>query len=204
MIYLSGGIPRDLPREIGLMLTQHKANKPQPDQMWAADNGCFTQPEAYSDEAYLGWLAKMLPYRAQCLFATAPDVVGDAVLTLKRSLPVLHKIRDAGYPAALIGQDGMTPDDVPWSMVDCIFLGGTTEWKLSESAAALARAAKQRGLWVHMGRVNSTRRMLIAKRMGCDSVDGTALVFRPTQRLADIQRGIAVTKAQLVMAEAAS
>lgn len=32
--------------------------------------------------------------------------------------------------------------------------------------------AKERGLWVHMGRVNSYRRLRHARRIGCDSVDG--------------------------------
>ena len=33
-----------------------------------------------------------------------------------------------------------------------------------------------RGKWVHMGRVNSTRRIRYAASIGCDSVDGTKWV----------------------------
>jgi hypothetical protein len=31
----------------------------------------------------------------------------------------------------------------------------------------------RRGLWIHMGRVNTKRRLSYAYRIGCDSVDGS-------------------------------
>jgi hypothetical protein len=41
--------------------------------------------------------------------------------------------------------------------------------------------ARQRGIWVHMGRVNSLRRLAYAASIGCDSIDGTQWVrFRDT------------------------
>lgn len=52
-----------------------------------------------------------------------------------------------------------------------------TEWKLGEAAARLVAAAKARGLWVHMGRVNSYKRIAYAASIGCDSSDGTYLNF---------------------------
>lgn len=53
------------------------------------------------------------------------------------------------------------------------------EWKLSETARALSREAKARGKWLHMGRVNSLKRLRIAMSFGCDSVDGTLLSRGP-------------------------
>jgi hypothetical protein len=64
-----------------------------------------------------------------------------------------------------------------------LFIGGSTEWKLGAEARALAALAKNRGLWVHMGRVNSLRRLRYAADIGCDSVDGTYLAFGPDQNL---------------------
>jgi hypothetical protein len=145
--------------------------------IWAADTGCFSAPEKYDEGAYLAWLAVRPPQR--CLFATAPDVVGDAEATLAKSLPVLPKIRALGYRAALVAQDGLEGMAVPWDAFDAMFIGGTTHWKLSEVAYGLAREADERGKWVHMGRVNSWRRLKAAAVSGYDSADGTYLKFGP-------------------------
>jgi hypothetical protein len=40
-----------------------------------------------------------------------------------------------------------------------------------------------RGLWCHMGRVNSLRRLRLAVQDGYDSVDGTFLAFGPDRKL---------------------
>lgn len=178
MIYLSGGVPRDMPIEIGLMLTPHKNNKPKPGQIWAADNGCFAKPEAYSDDWYLRWLDKrsVIP---GCLFATAPDVMANGPKTIEKSLPMVQPIRDLGYAVALVAQNGLVPSDVPWDEFDALFIGGDTEWKLGDQASVLCAEARRRGKLVHMGRVNSYRRLRIAEERGCHSSDGTMLAFRP-------------------------
>ena len=145
--------------------------------VWAADNGCFAQPDKYSDDGYISWLSSFSP--ENCLFATAPDVVGDAEATRERAYPMLRRIRKLGFKAAYVVQDGETPAQVRWGELDAIFIGGSTEWKLSQAAADLAAAAKKRGKWVHMGRVNSYKRIRLAALIGCDSVDGTFLAFGP-------------------------
>lgn len=168
------------------MITPRMGQRPAEGQPWAADNGRFSRPQDYTDAAYLAWLAKMPA--ASCLFATAPDVVGDAAATLELSAPMFGPIREAGYRPALVAQDGLEALPVPWDDFDALFIGGTTAWKLSESARALAAEGKRRGKWVHMGRVNSQIRVDIAESMGCDSVDGTVLKHdpnRPVQRWAD-------------------
>jgi hypothetical protein len=177
VVYLTGGHPRVLPEGLGEMLTPMKGNLPR--SVWAADTGCFTQAAKYEDESYVRWLAGLSPSLHRCLFATAPDVVGDANATLVRALPMLDRIRDVGYRVALVGQDGMTPPMVPWNDINALFIGGTTAWKLGEGARELTRVAKQKDKWVHMGRVNSERRVMYAKSIGCDSVDGTYIAFGP-------------------------
>lgn len=173
MLYLSGVVRPDMPA----MLQPGMGNLPPVGQPWAADNGRFSAPQTYSDDRYLGWLAKR-PHQDACLFATAPDVVGDAAATLALSGPMFARIRALGYRVALVAQDGLERLTVPWSSFDALFIGGTTEWKLSEAAASLVREAKRRGKWVHMGRVNSLRRLRFAQSIGCDSADGTYLRFR--------------------------
>jgi len=72
---------------------------------------------------------------------------------------------------------------VPWDDFDALFIGGTTAWKLSEAVYQLCQEAKRRGKWVHMGRVNSLRRMRLAESFGCDSADGTMLRFDPNRNV---------------------
>lgn len=149
--------------------------------VWAADNGCFTRGDRFDLGRYLAWLDALAPAQGNCLFATAPDVVGDAAATLARSLPVLPEMRRRGYRAALVGQDGLEQLPVPWEEFDAFFVGGSTAWKLSEAAYALVREAKRRGKWAHMGRVNSRRRLLAAAISGYDSADGTYVRYNPTE-----------------------
>lgn len=180
MLYLSGVVRADLPA----MLTPDMGNRPPIGQPWAIDNACFSNPKAYSDERYVAYLEKRRA-SAGCLFATAPDVVGDAAATLARSTPMLSRIRELGYPAALVAQDGLTSEMVPWDDIDAIFIGGTTDWKLGPDVPPLIDEAKRLGKWVHMGRVNSWARFDYARSLGCDSVDGTVLRFDPTRPVKD-------------------
>ncbi len=188
-IYLSGAVRRELMgREgFGFMLTPNMGNKIPAGETWFADNGLFSPKgeRSFDLEKYLGWLDKK--DRDGNLGASAPDKVGDARATLERSLPVLPEIRRLGYKAALVAQDGLEELTVPWDDLDVLFIGGSTEWKLGPHAAGLTREAKDRGKWVHMGRVNSFKRYSYAAGIGCDSVDGTFLAFAPAQNLARLE-----------------
>lgn len=162
--------------------TPLQGNRVPESTAWGADNGCFGK-NYVGDTAWLAWLTKMADHAARCLWATAPDVVADAQATLARSSPHLPTIRALGYPAALVAQDGLEDLTVPWDMFDVLFIGGSTDWKLSQLAGGLVGEAKRRGKWVHMGRVNSRRRWTYAESIGCDSVDGTFLAFGPDVNL---------------------
>jgi hypothetical protein len=162
--------------------TPASGNVVNPDTDWCADNAVFAGKYP-GDDAYLAWLADRLPYVDRCLFAVAPDVVGDAAATLALSAPMLPRIRALDYRAALVAQNGLEDLDVPWDSFDCLFIGGDTAWKLGPQARVLVADAKARGKWVHMGRVNSRERIQYAEAIGCDSVDGTYLAFGPDRNL---------------------
>lgn len=107
-------------------------------------------------------------------FVTVPDVPFDHNATLRRFYewgPLM-----ANMPSAFCAQDGCTPDTVPWSWpnLTAVFIAGGDKFKLSPMAASIARAAKERGLWVHAGRVNSRKRIRYFLGLDCvDSIDGT-------------------------------
>lgn len=185
MRYLSGCISPHLPDGVGYMVTPMMGNRIPDARPWAADTGCFAAPDRHDDVQYLHWLLTRWN-RAHCLFATAPDVVGDGAATLRRSRKMLPLIRAVGYRAALVAQDGMERLELPWAEFDALFVGGTTEWKLSAASEELMREARRQGKYVHIGRVNSLRRLRWAQAFA-DSVDGTYVAFGPKvngQRLA--------------------
>jgi hypothetical protein len=171
---------------LGFIDTPHQQNARPSGVVWCADNGCFSA--RFQERHWWSFLERHAHDTAQCMFATAPDVVGEAQATLDRSLPWMPKIRGLGYPAALVGQDGLENLTVPWDEFDAFFIGGSTEWKLGSAAADLAAEAKARGKWVHMGRVNSKKRYIYAESIGCDSADGTFLTFGPTVNLPRLMR----------------
>lgn len=172
------------------------------------DNGKFGQGYP-GDVQFLAFVARM-PADANIRFVVAPDVVGDAAATLKMSAPFLPVIRAMGHRVALAAQNGLTSGVTPWDDFDVLFLGGVTEcvpcawvrpamerawkvcpkcgrplaeWKTSEAAVMLARAALGRGKEIHMGRVNGPDRLKMAAAMGCSTADGTLLVFGPEANL---------------------
>lgn len=155
---------------------------------WAADNGCYSQGDTFDLAAYLAWLARV-PHPASMLFATAPDVVADHAASWARSRDVLPRIRALGMPAAFVAQDGMEDDPhIDWAAFDTLFIGGSDAWKLGAAARALVDEARNRGKWVHMGRVNSRIRLAYAQATGCHSADGTYLAFGPDINLPKLLR----------------
>jgi hypothetical protein len=167
---------------IGQIASPAAGNRVEAGRHWCADNAVFAGKYP-GDDAYLAWLADRRQFADTCQFVVAPDVVGDAAATLFLSAPMLPRVRALGFPAALVAQDGLEILDVPWDSFDCLFIGGTTEWKVGAAAAGLVAEAKRRGKWVHMGRVNSRERIQYAAAIGCDSVDGTYLAFGPDENL---------------------
>lgn len=180
---------------LGQIVTPASGNEVEPGTDWCTDNSVFSAKGGYpGDDGYVTWLGRRRTHAARCRFATAPDVVRapdgslrpDAAATLARSAPVLPRIREAGFPAALVAQNGLEHLDVPWDTFDALFIGGDDAWKLGAAARSLVAEAKARGKWVHMGRVNSRRRVQYAAAIGCDSVDGTYLAFGPDTNLPNV------------------
>jgi Helix-turn-helix domain of transposase family ISL3 len=146
---------------------------------WAVDNAAFSGFDPAAFAALLGRIAG----QPGCRFVACPDVVGDARATLEQFQVWQPLLRLMDLPVALVGQDGLENLEVPWDRIQALFLGGSTAWKLSAAAAGLAREARRRGLWVHLGRCNSLRRLRHAYAIGCDSVDGSAFSRWPDHHI---------------------
>jgi len=162
---------------IGQMVTPDAGNRLVPGADWALDNGCFN--DRWTPDR---WQSTLDRYTGTpgCLFAVVPDVVADAEATDARWHRWWPTVDTLGYPPAYVAQNGCTaiPDGTR-----ALFVGGDTAWKLGPEARHLVALALRRGLWVHMGRVNSLRRLRYAADIGCDSADGTYLAYGPDVNL---------------------
>jgi hypothetical protein len=164
--------------QLGQMVTPNQGNRVVDGARWIFDNGRFST-KGWTPERYFDALEKHAGTPG-CVFAVVPDVVADAAGTNRLWAKWDRGLRRHGYPIGYVIQDGAT--SIPrWC--DAIFVGGSDAFKLGPEARALVALAKRHGKWVHMGRVNSFKRLAYAAEIGCDSADGTFLVFHPTHNM---------------------
>lgn len=190
---------------LGHLLTPHNGNRLEvllaTGLSIGVDNAAFSN---WDSDAFTALLRSLMPLamapatRHRFLWCAAPDVVGDARATLLRFGEWRGHIGWAGLPLAFVAQDGCCPVvGVPWGEIRCLFIGGSTAYKLGPDAARLIREAKRRGKWVHVGRVNSFERIQHFDALGADSIDGTQFSMFPDRyipryldRLERRQRGL--------------
>jgi hypothetical protein len=180
---------------------------------WAIDNEVYA--DRFEPARWERWLqAVPRAARLTCLFAVAPDVLttvrdeddkiksvyGDPQATYRRFWQYAPLLRQLAYRVAFVSQDGATSDLVPWDDIDCLFVGGSDDWKLCDQSVALIREAQSRGLWMHMGRCQAREsiggRIGAAHALGIDSGDGTVLARDPS-RIGRVTRGLTGLNAQL-------
>jgi hypothetical protein len=178
---------------IGALTTPNVGNVLEPGIPWALDNGCFTTN--WNETKWVNTLGKYEGV-SDCLFAVVPDVVCDSDATDERWARYSPVVKAHGYAAAYVTQNGCTA--IP-SDADVVFTGGDNEWKMSDEAQQFVAEAKDRGLWTHMGRVNSLRRLRFAAAHGYDSVDGTFLAFGPDTNLPRLLRMLRNVEQQPVL-----
>lgn len=157
--------------DVGVLLVPGARNRPIAGRAWAIDNGAFA---GFDEAAFLALLDRThAEGHGRPLFVTAPDVVADHAATLERFRTWEPRLRAYGWPVAFVLQDGCQVSAVPWARCDAVFVGGSTEFKVSDTARDLVACAKARGKWTHMGRVNTKRRIRLADSWGIDSFDGS-------------------------------
>lgn len=149
-------------------LTRYKLQRPE--SRFAIDNGAFSR---FDKKAFDSLLAREYERRQNCIFVCAPDVVGSARRTLEVFYRWIDRLKD--WPIALVAQDGQQDLEIPWDSLKAIFIGGSTEFKLSIYAKQIIQCAKTLDKWVHVGRVNTPGRLEYFDEMGVDSIDGTGL-----------------------------
>lgn len=216
IVFLSGAVKAAYASErVGFMLNPDMGNRIPAGATFALDNGVYgawQRGAPHDVDRWLRWLDRQP--REGCLFAIAPDIIGDPWGSWDRSFDWFPRIRAMGFPVAFAAQNGfdlIEDDRWSWDAFDALFLGGglecyrcdvgwppgtkvcahcagpVTEWKLGSWAEWATSEAKRHGKTVHMGRVNSGRRLRLAASWGVDSVDGTYLARTGPPGLAAVE-----------------
>jgi hypothetical protein len=143
----------------------------------AADNGAWADYQAgraFDEDGFdrfLDWLAEtVIPD-----WIVLPDIVAGGLPSLDMSLRYMNRCLAQSSLVLIAVQDGMeTADLAPYVGRSVgIFLGGSTPWKLARMAD-WGRFCAERGIYYHVGRVNSAKRMFLAIAAGANSVDGSS------------------------------
>jgi hypothetical protein len=196
VLFLSGAINRlvlDAMRpDVGFMSTERNGQRPPLAMACAYDNGCFAG--SWSPESWATWLMA----QPAGLFAVVPDIVGDARRTRLRFEVYAPFVRRY-QPVAYALQDGSDTIEPPWDEFDVLFVGGSTGFKLCDATWAACAEARRRGKWVHVGRVNSLKRLRACRAALVDSVDGTFLKYGPDMRWRQLCQWLDQLNAQLPM-----
>lgn len=142
---------------------------------YSLDNGAwwaFANKQPFDEQAFLR-AYDLLADGAD--FVVLPDIVAGGMRSLDFSLGWRERLPRV-CPQLLAVQDGMEPEDIaPLVGRELgIFVGGSTEWKLAR-LADWGALAKQTGAYLHVGRVNSVRRIALCAAARADSFDGSSV-----------------------------
>lgn len=149
---------------------------------YAIDNGAWTYHQKgvpFDDERFRKLVRRM---GANADFIVVPDIVGGGLASLRLSARWLNELHVTKRPLLIPVQEGMEAGDVrPFLGSDVgIFVGGIdADWKEQTSIRVWGPLAREVGCYLHVGRVNSVRRIRICQDAGASSFDGTSPLIRP-------------------------
>lgn len=158
----------------------------------ALDNGAYGAWQRGQEWNSEPWLKLLHKHGESCAWAVLPDIVSGGRTSLARSVEWFPRVKDLAPIWLIAVQDGIDVQDIkPLVGGDVgIFIGGSTEWKES-TLPAWGKLAAQTKCYLHVGRVNTNRRIKLCAMAGADSFDGTS-----ASRFAVTVPGIAAAAAQ--------
>jgi hypothetical protein len=149
---------------------------------YGIDNGAWTAFQAGEDwdtPAYRGrFEALLITHGQDADWIAVPDIVEGGLVSLAVSLRWLEMLREE-FPAQTFlipVQDGMCGEDLDPYLDACtgVFVGGSTSWK-EQTAHIWGAVCRKHDAWLHIGRVNSRRRIKLCALAGAHSFDGTSV-----------------------------
>ena len=152
---------------------------------WACDNSAFSNPD---DTKFWNMAIDAWDWMRHC----PPDwvAVPDSVCNHSETLRLFHdwvamwnyELDTIPFPLAFVLQNGADIDSVPWDQIAAVFVGGDDDFKLNKCHDLVAYA-KAIGKLVHVGRVNSLKRIKYAVDIGADSIDGSGFSMFPDRKI---------------------
>lgn len=144
-----------------------------PPTRYCIDNGAWSQDGGDVFDPFR-WLRLVGELGRGAEFVVLPDIVGGGHDSLDRSLKWLRALRGTVRRVLIPAQNGITPADLaPYLAEDVgVFLGGDTPYKLA-TLGAWGKVCRDGGYYLHVGRVNSARRIALCGEAGAHSYDGT-------------------------------
>jgi hypothetical protein len=142
---------------------------------YVLDNGAWSDFQAgrqFDGDAFELLMDKL---GARADWVALPDIVAGGRASLELSMRWSNRCLSACPMALIPVQDGMKESDL-CDLVGRsvgIFLGGSTPWKLATMGQWGLFCARH-GVYYHVARVNTERRMWMAIAAGADSIDGSS------------------------------
>lgn len=133
---------------------------------YALDNDAYTLREKWTDTIWFKAMDKAANTIAP-IWVLVPDLPMSRDGTLERWEKYAPIASAYGWLLAFAVQDGMLPEDVP-ATAAVVFIGGSTNWKWRSLPMWASRFKR-----VHVGRVNTIRRLWMCEDHGVESVDGS-------------------------------
>lgn len=164
-----GWLAGQFPGKIGHLYSPGGQRGPYHFIPYALDNGAYSawaHKTPWDEAAWFKLLEWAKLSARDPVWCVVPDVVGDRTATLAQYQRYSGEIERRGWLPAFAVQDGMTKTDVPSGAV--VFVGGTTAWKWRTAEMWCGEFPR-----VHVGRVNTYRRLVQCHEWGAESVDGT-------------------------------
>lgn len=146
-------------------LTQYKSGSIN----YGLDNGAFTR---FRTRAFTRMAAHAIA-DDNCLWIAVPDFPMCAYSTIGL-FRHWEKVIQGKRAFVLQNDIDRYSSLIPWNKIVAVFVGGDDRFKESSTAVELAKEAKDRGKWVHVGRVNTVRRLDFWEPYA-DSVDGSGI-----------------------------
>lgn len=146
---------------------------------YAIDNGAWSAHQNGKPFDHARFRRCVEMFGAGADFIVVPDIVAGGLESLDFSREWLGELEGIA-PLIIPVQDGMEPCDARW-VVDRghgLFVGGSTEWKLRTLPewGAFKRSTR---CYLHVGRVNTVKRIRMCLDAGADSIDGTSVARFP-------------------------
>jgi hypothetical protein len=150
---------------------------------YAIDNGAWVFFNKQLEYDATLFLKDVYQYGDNADFVVIPDVVQNARKTLEISDYWIRQL--SKYRLLFVAQDGISVQELEEFTKSNIgiFIGGSTEWKLS-MIRPIADLCSRYDVLCHVGRVNTAKRLNLCVNGGAHSFDGSGMArFEETARI---------------------